>query len=61
MVHQTVTVKEGDKSKRMTKGEALIKVIMNKSSGNGKGQGSILMRNNDAFDLWWAWAGGRRR
>jgi hypothetical protein len=32
MVHQTVTVKEGDKSKRMTKGEALIKVIMNKAN-----------------------------
>jgi hypothetical protein len=36
MLHQTVTVKEGDKSKRMTKGEALIRVIMSKANNGDR-------------------------
>ena len=36
MLGQTVTVKQGDKSKRMTKGEALIKVIMNKANNGDR-------------------------
>ena len=35
VLQQTVTVKQGDKSERLTKGEALIKVILNKAN-NGE-------------------------
>jgi hypothetical protein len=35
VLDQTVTVKQGDRSERLTKGEALIKVIMNKAN-NGE-------------------------
>jgi Family of unknown function (DUF5681) len=36
VLSQTVTVKQGDKSKRMTKGDALIKVIMNKANNGDR-------------------------
>jgi hypothetical protein len=36
ILRQTVTVKEGNKSKRMTKGDALIKVIMNKANNGDR-------------------------
>lgn len=36
VLQQTVTVKQGDKSERLTKGEALIKVIMNKANNGDR-------------------------
>jgi hypothetical protein len=36
VLQQTVTVKQGDKSQRLTKGEALIKVIMSKANNGDR-------------------------